>query len=1618
MNRIIVRLVVVILFTAAVAAAQENILLVTYGPAALAQEGDDDFKQIIFLQIPESLTDSLYLRVFDIDCGDEVDLAFAGWNTETRFTLYGGAGAVSTATLQSPFPSAEALAAGVVLKSETFGGNPLLNNEWHNFIRLLPASGEKIGGSYFFKLVVQGAQGNDANVFDLRLSQSASQNTPPPGVKMYTYAPTIRLTKQQAFASVKFFAPQGMPEITIFNFDLAGAEVSFETALRSNLLVTSSGQGEWVKNKILLEKLETGRACAVAFGQGGENPNDATFYVTDDHGQAVVIDLPIYVGKPNHRPAIQKKVLPLSDCYSMVFDAKESTDLDGDVLDFFWDFGDGQTATGSRVVHQYANQTDYDALLTVHDNSGQVGNSSVQRFKITVNKPPHAEAGSDVVAAFGDAVKLDGAASGDQDGVIKRYLWDLRDVRTLEGSAISHIYAKPGKYPVALRVEDDSDSPCNFDTDSVLVWINAPPQAEAGENVINPAGKQIRFDGSGSLDSDGEIVSYAWNFGDGETGAGKIASHGFKKPGTYAVTLTIKDNANVKNSVDTDQLAVIINHPPVAQAGQDIRVADGETVNFDGALSNDQDGKIINYLWNFGDGNTAPGARASHTYQSPGTYAVALTVKDNSGTDSDVDVDSMVVIVNAAPNAEAGENQVVTRSEVKFDAIASKDSDGKIVRYHWDFGDDQSSTEAAPLHVYSKTGTYGVKLTVTDDSNTRNNQTSDVLQIVVNQNPIADSGPDQSAAAGQEVILDGKGSFDPDGSVSRYAWDFGDGQSASGQRVTHRYSKPGVYPARLTVEDDTGHANAIDYDEAIIIVNAPPVAVAGSDRIAAPGQNIQLDGRGSYDPDGKIISYRWDFSDGQGAVEAAPAVRKFNTPGVYTAQLTVKDDSNVSSATARDTIFIRINNAPIAHAGSNLVTCETSVAFDAAASTDADGDPLTYYWDFGDGSPPDSGIQVIHRFAKGGAYPIILTVDDGLGLLNSKNSTAITARINEPPVANAGENKTLCAGDVVIFNAGNSKDPEGGLLRYRWEFGDGTSADGLNPTKIYKNGGVYKVKLTVEDDSGLPCNSASDTKVVRVIESPVAVAGPDITVCANKEVKFDGTPSRDSDGVVNSYFWDFGDGTTGGGATPIKVYNRAGTYRVVLTITGDLIGECDNTDTDEVLVTVYEAPIAKFSSPPSSPVNLPVRLDASESSSEGAKIISYQWDFGDGTTGNGKIVTHTYTRSGRLLATLSIKTDTNTDCNVTTAQRLVIMNEPPTADAGAEQIIGAGQVALFDGSASKDADGSVVSYSWAFGDGETAAGAQVRHKFQKSGRFPAVLMVKDDAELANSSASDTVWVTVNHAPKAVMAKAAQACAGEQVALSAAPSVDPDGKIIAYRWNFGDGKSAEGAQTTHAYQNPGLYHVTLTVDDGTPTDNRRSEIAETIFVNTPPAASGGKDQIVCPGSEVSFDASASIDGDGQITQYRWNFGDGHEQEGKVVKHRYEKAGRYHARLTVVDDTHTKCAAKEDTVVVTVNASPVADAGLDKQGFVGGAHDAILFDGTRSSDPDGEALTYSWDFGDGATKPGAKVFHTYVKPGTYLARLKVTDGRGTACSVSVDEVKVEIRERGGMVPTRKN
>ncbi|MEQ9499147.1 MAG: PKD domain-containing protein [Deltaproteobacteria bacterium] len=169
-----------------------------------------------------------------------------------------------------------------------------------------------------------------------------------------------------------------------------------------------------------------------------------------------------------------------------------------------------------------------------------------------------------------------------------------------------------------------------------------------------------------------------------------------------------------------------------------------------------------------------------------------------------------------------------------------------------------------------------------------------------NRWPIADAGSDRVVTSGLPVAFDGTGSFDPDGTVMNYVWDFGDGSMASGATVMHTFAGGTDRTVTLTVTDNAG---AIDVDAIAVEVNLPPNADAGPQRFADPAEIVTFNGNGSTDSDGTIVAYLWDFGDGANA-SGQSVTHQYATGGQYTVTLTVTDDdgaTGVATTTANIT---------------------------------------------------------------------------------------------------------------------------------------------------------------------------------------------------------------------------------------------------------------------------------------------------------------------------------------------------------------------------------------------------------------------------------------------------------------------------------------------------------------------------------------------------------------------------------------------------------------------------------------------------------------------------------------------------------------------------------------------
>lgn len=1303
------------------------------------------------------------------------------------------------------------------------------------------------------------------------------------------------------------------------------------------------------------------------------------------------------------------------------FDATGTVDVDGNLISIDWDFGDGARASGFKVPHSYREPGVYQVNVLVSDDSGRRGSIATASFTVTVthgpNRAPEVEFVETLALKTEVPHRFDASGARDPDGHIIRYHWDFGDGADSERAVVDHVYSRPGTYVGRLTLTDDSGLENGVTTREFSAVVeprpNEVPQAIAGADQAVIVGQVVDFDGGASSDSDGSLVSYHWDFGNGKSAIGQKRSIAYFSPGTYEVELTVTDNSRQENNRASDVLTVVVtdrpNTTPVARVDEDRPAAINEPIDFVAGKSDDTDGNIISYLWDFGDGAKASGREVVHQYSQSGTYVARLSIQDDSGLDNNSATSKRIITVNEPPIADAGPDQLVTASQVVFDATGSSDSDGVIISYLWDFGDGDTGSGARIAHAYRNPGTYTVDLKVIDGSGTIRNDASDRMTVVVNALPVADAGFDMVTAPGELVTFDGRRSSDPDGSVARFVWDFRDGATEEGDVVTHAFEKPGLYMVELQVFDDTGHAEAHDYSQIQVTVNEQPVADAGPDLLVAPGETFRLSGGRSWDADGAITQWRWDVQNSDEILDGETLEHSLSEPGIYTITLTVTDDSIASNRTAQDQLTIRVNHPPVAAAGSDLVSGTLRVVLDGSASADADNDGLSYLWDLGDGNRAE-GLVVEHTYATGGIYPVRLTTDDGTGVANARDTDALKVSINRPPQAVAGDSRQACVGDVFVFDGSSSIDPDGGLLRYQWNFGDGETSDIINPTKVYGTPGNYRVRLDVTDESGLANATHADEVLASVLPAPVAHAGDDIEICAGTAIRFDGTGSSDVDGVVNRYSWDFGDGQTGGGDRPEHSYAEEGIYRVTLQIEGDNLGLCSPVSTDDLTVTVLDAPVAVITAKASAAVGEEVEFNSLKSTSKSASISGYDWDFGDGSQASGDTVRHAYGKPGIYEVRLKAKAaEGEGGCVSMDVIHLITVNAPPLAEIESASTIEVNRPLSLAASGSTDSDGGITEYRWDFGDGTTATGIAINHVWREPGQFAVTLTVDDGTALSNSTNTVTKTIEVMPAPAAQIAAPAVACAGQMTRfdLSNLPdTADPS----TVRWTFGDGATLDGKAVSHAYARPGTYSVSVSAPVDRAGNTLVTPFAREIVINRPPIAILKVERKTCAGTAISFDASRSFDPDGSLNSYHWDFGDGQTGKGMNITHSYAKPGNYRPKLTVTDQSGSVCAATNDSVDVFVNAPPRPDAGPDIEVLYGGAHDALLLDAGRSTDPDGDPLTYFWTLSNGAEFDGERGRVEFSNAGTVTAVLTAADPHGLECSVSEDTltIKTEMRE----------
>ena len=985
-----------------------------------------------------------------------------------------------------------------------------------------------------------------------------------------------------------------------------------------------------------------------------------------------------------------------------------------------------------------------------------------------------ANAGPDGTMLVGDTVALNGSASS---GTITQYNWAFVSrpsgsravISTGTAVLASFVADKTGAYTVRLTVRGGGSTATDT---AVFTTINRPPVANAGTDASGVVGARVLFDGRLSTDPDGDRITYSWSVRSAPTHSRRALTNPtaarpslvLDRPGTYVLELVVADGRTT--SVADQVVVTTTNTRPVANAGRDQAVVLGARVTLDGGRSYDVDEQLLTYSWTLRRPTRSAAVltdplsvRPTFVPDVAGSYVATLTVSDGTLTHS---ASTTASTANIRPSArvDSGGQGLAVGAIVQLDGTGSADANGNLLSYSWTLTRPAGSaatisdaTAPRPSLTADLAGRYTAAL-VARDAASASPSVSTVF-VTGNKAPVANAGPDQSATVGTVVRLDGSESTDPDGNELGHGWAFVSKPtgstavlSAAGDvRPTFLPDLAGTYVLQLIVFDGVALSPA-DTVVVATLDNLPPVADAGPDQVVTPGTAVTLDGSASSDADLDTLGYKWALTSRPTASAAvlslagtpAPVLTP-DVPGDYVIQLVVSDGVAASNL---DTVVVTTGNArPVASAGADgTVPPGSPVSLDGTASSDANGDALTYAWALVSRPPGSAALLDDPNAAtpaftadRPGVYVAQLVVRDAVSQ-SLADTVVVTAAVsgNRRPLAVPSAPASVTAGATVQLDGSASSDPDSDPLTFSWTFvsmpaGSGAILQGASsalPTFRADLPGLYKVQLVVNDGSedSLPVQVSINGNA-----PPVAIACADTADCPKvrlispadlpHEVMLRGTDSYDPERCgypvgdprekdCLTYEWIFNVWPASDtvhelveprSATPHFTATAEGLYVLQLRVNDGLVDSA----TDIIRIKTANLPPAADAGPDQANVSLNTLVGLVGTASDpDADTLSYEWTFLEKPLGSAAnlfaptSLTPTFLLDvpGRYLVQLAVS-----DGFATTRDTVQIRtpNRAPTANAGPDRLATINVPITVNGSGA-DLDGDALTYTWTLVD--------------------------------------------------------------------------------------------------------------------------------------------------------------------------------------------------------------------------------------------------------------------------------------------------------------------------------
>ena len=836
-------------------------------------------------------------------------------------------------------------------------------------------------------------------------------------------------------------------------------------------------------------------------------------------------------------------------------DGSTSTDPDGTITSYAWDFGDGSVGTGATATHTYATAGTYTVGLTVTDNAGATstishdvtvlpvlpapldaygaavygsnpdlywrldestgttavdasssGNDGTYRSGVTLGQPGAIAGTSDTAASFdGVSGLLSSNASIQGPTTYTESLW-FKTTTTNGGKLIGFGNAATG-------LSSNYDRHVYMETSGQLTFGTWTGQANTTTSPASYNDGQWHYmvatqssDGM-KLYVDGALVgTNAQTAAQSYVGYWRVGSDTTWGPQPYfagtidevAVYNTVAlPPQTIENLYTLGTTGGPANQPPTAAFTSS---AAKLALSVDGSGSSDPDGSVASYAWSFGDGASGSGATASHTYAAAGTYTVTLTVTDNDGATGTVSHD-VTVVANQPPTAAF--TSAVTNLGVALDGSGSSDPDGTVASYAWAFGDGASGTGATASHTYAAAGTYTVTLTVTDNDGATGTVSHDVTVTAPTGPVTLASDAFARTVAGGFGTADVGGSWTTYGSASNFA--------VNGSAATMRMPSAGSGASAYLLDVASTESNLQ------VTMSLDKAATGGGTYVSLVGRRV-----GTTDYRGRIKV----LATGQVQLQVGRGDTMLQTvtvPGItYTpgSRLTMRlEVTGTSPTTIQAKVWPAGSTEPTAWQAS---TTDTTAALQAAGSV---------------------GFLVYLTGTSTNA-PVVATYDD----LWVGTSASTPPGPNQAPTAAFTSAVTNLG---VALDGSGSSDPDGTVASYAWTFGDGASGTGATASHTYAAAGTYTVTLTVTDNQGATGTVSHDVTVTAPV-GPVTIAADAFTRSVTA-----GWGSADTGGT-----W-----TTTGTASGFSVAGGAGVMTVTRAGSG-LAAFLDGVSSDETDVTV------------------------------------------------------------------------------------------------------------------------------------------------------------------------------------------------------------------------------------------------------------------------------------------------------------------------------------------------------------------------------------------------------------------------------------------------------------------